>query len=94
LFSQIWQRYSPAKRPLQRTILQKSTVLFGRDIDVPKNKNVHIWGTDPVIGPWSGDFTNLSTSKVYLIGFPGLEVNKTDGGYNSDTTYAAPENVE
>lgn len=39
-------------------------------------------------------YRNQPTSKLHLVGYPGLEVDRTDHNLDSDTTYAAPTNVE
>ena len=56
---------------------------------VPENNEMHISGNG-----YNYLFTNVLTSKLYLIGFPGLEVKRTDFTRNGDKTYAAPKNVE
>jgi hypothetical protein len=38
--------------------------------------------------------TNVSTSKIHIVGFPGLQVKRTDHGLDLDTKYAAPKNIE
>src|ERR1039458_10263887 len=42
---------------------------------VPKNKNVTVRGNGH--DPWS--YTNLDTSKIYIVGFPGLKVDRKSG---------------
>jgi len=61
----------------------------GVPIPTPENKDIWIYGNG-----FRYHYTNVITSKIYLIGYPGLKVDRTDGSYNSDTTYAAPKNVE
>ena len=41
--------------------------------------------------PYTHKFT---TSKIYIVGYPGLRVNGVDSSLNPDRTYAAPKNTE
>ncbi len=56
---------------------------------VPENKNLKL-----TINSHNYSTTNLATSKIYLVGYPGLTVGGRDPSFDSDTKYAAPKNVE
>jgi hypothetical protein len=56
---------------------------------VPENRNF----TNTVSGKtfWQ---TNMSTSRIFIVGFPGLQVDRTDHSIDGDKKYAAPESLE
>jgi hypothetical protein len=56
---------------------------------VPRNKDV----TFHANGGYYHQ-TNVMTSKIYIVGYPGLYLRGTYHNYDTDTTYAAPKNVE
>jgi hypothetical protein len=58
-------------------------------LPVPQNKDVLLFGNG-----YRFQYTNILTSKIYIIGFPGLKVDRTDTSLNPDKTYAAPVNIE
>lgn len=58
-------------------------------LPVPENTQMLVTGNG-----YRYNFTNVMTGKIYLIGFPGLEVKTTDHRFDTDKTYAAPKIVE
>lgn len=35
-----------------------------------------------------------TTSRIFIVGFPGLQVDRTDHALDGDKKYAAPDNLE
>lgn len=52
---------------------------------VPENKIV------PIYGDGYNYMAHVQTSRIYIIGFPGLQVGGVDRSLNSDTSYAPPK---
>jgi hypothetical protein len=55
---------------------------------VPENKTINIY-----INGWLTPFHAI-TSKIYIIGHPGLQIDRFDASVDTDTTYAAPKNIQ
>ncbi len=77
-------------RPLKECLDVASVSASGRTpLAVPENKNVTVFGTG-----YSYSYTNISTSKIYIVGFQGLTVNGVNTGVTPAKKYIAPSNVE
>ena len=61
-------------------------------LPVPQNKKVTIWGTNPNNGPFNYPYTDIDTSRIFVVGHSGLKVSGSDGNY--DNYYVAPANTE
>jgi hypothetical protein len=91
MFYTFWMNRVPLKQCLDAaSIATAGTAPF----PVPRNKNVTIWGSNPNNGPYNYPYSNVMTSKIYLVGYPGLRVDGVDHNLDPDKTYAAPVNVE
>lgn len=58
-------------------------------LPVPENKTFTV-----TINNAAYLFTNITTSKIFIVGFPGLQIDRTDHALDGDKRYAAPENLE
>jgi len=58
----------------------------------PGNKAITISGTDVYGSPYSYNFTNVVTSKIFVVGHSGLRVDRLDS--SQDNKYVAPVNTE
>lgn len=74
-----------------RDCLNSATTVSANCYPLPVDKNKNFTFT---INNNSYTITNRVTSKLYLIGYPGLQVDRTDHTLDTDKTYAAPTNVE
>ncbi len=85
-FFALWMNDVPLKQCLD-TISEPAVNRMPIPVEKNKNFTVTLNGTTYTV-------TNGSTSKLYIIGYPGLRVDGVDTSLNSGRTYAAPENVE
>ena len=75
---------------VRQCIDQAAAVTAGQwPLPVPQNTNF----TNTINGT-TYQFKNMSTSRLFIIGFPGLQVDRTDHSLDGDKKYAAPANVE
>lgn len=75
---------------VRQCIDQTAAVTAGQwPLPVPQNTNF----TNTINGT-TYQFKNMSTSRIFIIGFPGLQVDRTDHNFDGDKKYAAPASVE